>query len=290
MKILIILKRWVGGVGGGVKNIKKELNELGHEVDVIARDDDWQMFGFLGSFFKYRNKVNKIVKEKNYDIIYTQDWSMALPLLFPSRLFKEKHYCMIHGHQRKILQENLQIITSKIMGGHILVMAPSLKRKFPKANINYCGVNVERFFPLEKKEKRTYLGWTEKGTELISIKEMEEISRGLEMPLLIAKGIPYDEMNDFYNKCMVYISLPPANAGFQASWLEAMQAGVPIVVGNNNGAGEIQPFDKVPLGKEHDIDLIVNFIRNAKKTHCTNPRCLDFSVQEVFTAVKKILK
>ena len=31
-------------------------------------------------------------------------------------------------------------------------------------------------------------------------------------------------------------------------------------------------------------------IRNAKKTHCTNPKCLDFSVKEVFDAVKLVIK
>ena len=53
------------------------------------------------------------------------------------------------------------------------------------------------------------------------------------------------KMNKFYNKCKVFINITTPDAGFNLSWLEAMSAGVPIVIGNNNGAGPLMPFDKI---------------------------------------------
>ena len=38
MKILILLKKWKGGVGVVVKNLKKELEKRGHFVKTISRD------------------------------------------------------------------------------------------------------------------------------------------------------------------------------------------------------------------------------------------------------------
>ena len=141
-------------------------------------------------------------------------------------------------------------------------MAPSLKRRFPLANINYCGVNLNKFKNLKKKRK--YLGWIQKGTEKLTKEEVETISKKINIPLLTAKGLKHEEMNEkFYSHCKVFISFPPKEAGFQASWLEAMAAGVPIILGNNEGAGEIQPFDKIE--NEYDLDSIVQKIKNPKK-------------------------
>ncbi len=261
MKILILLKKWPGGVGGGVKNIKKELEFCSHQIDIISREEDLQGYSFLKSFRKVRKLLRQKMHENNYDIIYTQDWSLASPLLFPSKIYFEKHFCMFHGNQFGP-GRFMQNLVGKIMGKHLLCMAPSIKKRFPKANINYCGVNFDQFKNLNKQRK--YLGWIQKGTEMLALEEVEEISRKSKLPLLIAKGFKHEEMNDkFYSRCKVFISFPPSAAGFQASWLEAMAAGVPIVLGNENGAGEIQAFDKVK--NVHNIAEIVKKIKNPKK-------------------------
>ena len=261
MKILILLKKWPGGVGGGVKNVIKELEKLGHQVNVIAREEDFKIYSFLKSIFIIR----KIIKDKgeSCEIIYTHDWSLAFPLFFPLPIYRKKHFSMFHGNQIGI-GGFLQYLVAKLLGGHLLVMAPSLKKRFPWANINYCGVDLEKFKDLKKKRKN--LGWIDKGTEIINKKEIEGIGRKLNMSILIAKGLKYEEMNEkFYNKCKIFISLPPLVAGFQASWLEAMASGVPIIIGNNNGSGEVQPFEKIPLGKENNVEMIIKKIKNAKK-------------------------
>lgn len=262
MKILILLKKWPGGVGGGIKNISKELRKLGHQIDIISREEDLKYFSLISSFFPIRNKIINLMKRNNYDIIYTQDWTLAAPLLFPYPLYFNRHYSMFHGNQFgliKIFQNTIGFLMRK----HLLVMAPSLKRRFPNANINYCGVSINQFKPL--KLKRKYLGWTQKGTEVITLETIKTLSLKLNLPLLIAKNLPHEEMNKFYNQCKIFISLPPKEAGFQASWLEAMMAGVPTIIGNINGAGELQPFDKVNLGEENNIDHLMSIIKNSKK-------------------------
>jgi glycosyltransferase involved in cell wall biosynthesis len=260
MRILILLKKWPGGVGGGVKNINRELEKEGHYVETFSREEDLKIKSFFPSILKMRKFVKG--KEKKFDIIYTQDWSLAFPLIFPFPLVRKKHFCMFHGNQfgKTIVLQN---IIGKIMGKRLLCMAPSIKRRFPKANINYCGVNLEKF--QVKKGKRAFLGWIKKATEMVNQKDVEEIAKKLRLPLLVGEGFTHEEMNDkFYSKCKVFISLPPPSAGFQASWLEAMAAGVPIVVGNKNGAGEIQPFDKIPDGEEKNIEEIIKIIKSPK--------------------------
>ena len=76
--------------------------------------------------------------------------------------------------------------------------------------------------------------------------------------------IPDSKMNAFYNKCKVFINLATPDAGFNLSWLEAMSAGVPIIVGNNNGAGPILPFDKI-LNEKDMEKRIKEIIKNPKK-------------------------
>ena len=128
------------------------------------------------------------------------------------------------------------------MGERLVVIGDSLKKRFPKATLIYRGVNMEEFQPL--KNKRDSLGWTFTDNEAISIKEVEEISKNSGLKFLVAKGIPKDKMNEFYNRCKVFLNLP-RTAGFNLAWLEAMSAGVPIIIGNENGAGSFLPIDKV---------------------------------------------
>lgn len=260
MKILILLTKWPGGVGGGVKNIRKELEKDGHYVEAFSREEDLKISSFKGSISPIRKFVKKKIIQEKFDIVYTQDWSMAFPLIFPTPIFKKKHFCMFHGNQygkTRILQN----IVGKVMGQHLLCMAPSLKRRFPKANMNYCGVNLDQF--KKTKNKRVYLGWIEKTTETLKKEDLEKISKMLNVPLLIAKGLKHEEMNDkFYSKCKIFVSLPPHSAGFQASWLEAMAAGVPVIIGNENGAGEIQPFEKI---QKKSFEEIIRAIKNHPK-------------------------
>lgn len=246
MKILIILSRWKGGVGVHVENISRELKKMGHEVYILAREDDLHLSSFLKSVIPMRRKIINLMKYNKYDIIYTQDWSIALSLIFPYPLFKNKHFCMFHGNQFG-LGRVLQNIIGNIMGGNVFVIGDSLKERFKKSNLNYAGVDFDYFKNLGL--KREYLGWIEKkGTEIIEEKDINRLAEKLNLKILIARNfsIPANKMNsEFYNKCKAFISIPPKKAGFNMCWLEAMAAGVPIIIGNEEGIGCRLPISRI---------------------------------------------
>lgn len=277
MKILILLKKWPGGVGVVVKNIKKELEKRGHEIKIISREDDLKIYSLKDSIFPIRKIVKDLMKKGNYDIVYTQDWSLAFPLLFPFPIFKEKHFCCFHGNEigkSKIFQD----IVGKLMGNHLVVVGDSLKERFPKSNLVYNGVDLSFFKPLNK--KRNYLGWINKGTEQLNKTDIIKISREVGLDPLITEKfkLPFEKMNEFfYNRCKIFLSIPPKTAGFNLCWIEAMASGVPIIIGNNNGIGEKLPITKVEgfgwdesSSKEEKIKIIKKAVENAKPKEYRN--------------------
>lgn len=233
MKILIILVRMRGGVGRVCLSIKKELEKKGHEVIIIPREG---YFGKNKSFFENYKIIRNLVKKggKNYDIIYTQDWSCTLPLFYPIRLFKGKHFCCFHGHNPKGLSKILQTFVGNKMVNKLFVVGDSLKKRFPKSILNYNGVDRKEFYDLKK--KRRYFGWVKTPFEELSEKEVRIIAKRYGLPLIVPKNIPPEKMNKWYNSLKVFASYPPYYTGFNLCWLEAKAAGVPIVLGNDNGA------------------------------------------------------
>ncbi len=254
MKILILLKKWPGGVGVVVMNIAKELKKRGHEVKIVSREEDLKINSLLSSVSKIRSEVRRLMKKNDYNIIYTQDWSLAFPLLFPFSIYKKRHFCCFHGNEMG-KSEVLQGFVGKIMGKKLIVVGDSLKRRFPLSSLIYNGVDLDFFKPLRK--KREYLGWINKDTEILSRNEIETLAKKLKLNPLIAQDIPPENMNQFYNKCKVFISLPPKSAGFNLCWIEAMAAGVPIIIGNNQGIGFKLNIEKIGT-KEGLADKIQN--------------------------------
>ena len=247
MKILIYMIRWDGGVGRVISEIKPFFEKRGHEVEIISREDDLNCYPIVKSF----NKIREIMKTKTYDILYTQDWSCALPLLN----FKS-HYCFFHGHS--VGKEFLfQYAVGKLMKKN-LITGDYLNKKIFNCDLIPNGVNIEEFKPLNK--ERTHLGWINKATETLNKEDVIQIGKNLGLPVFIAEGIKPEEMNNFYNKCKVFLSLPPKQAGCQLSYMEAMSAAVPKIIGNNNGEGF-----KYPFGKLDDSNNIKDAIKNTEE-------------------------
>ncbi len=267
MKMLIILLRLKGGVGRANTEIAEVLRKKGWEVDFLSREDDLKIFSLLKSFFPLRKKVKQLMKKRNYDVIYTQDYSCALTLLFPFPIFWGKHFCCFcgvksgkHPELEQRHQKFLQRLVGKIMGRKIVVIGDQLKAIFPKSKLIYRGVNINKFKTLKK--KRDYLGWINKDIEEISKDELQKICENIGLKLSVAENIPLEKMNEFYNNCQVFVDLP-RTAGFNLAWLEAMASGVPIIVGNEKGAGTVLPFDKV-LNNKEKVKEIEKKIKNPK--------------------------
>ena len=110
MKILIVYRRKEKDSWESIKGIWEKLKELGHEVEILSREEDLNMDSLSSSMNSLGKIVEKMDKERNYDVIYTQDWSIAFPLLIPSKILFGKHYCIFHnfeasGAQSKIMQK-----------------------------------------------------------------------------------------------------------------------------------------------------------------------------------------
>lgn len=263
MKILIFLKKWPGGVGVVVKSIKKELNKKGHAVICFSREEDLHFSSSLKNLIGLRKKYLSIIKKENPDIIYTQDWSMAFPLIFPRSLFKNKHFCCFHGNQLGKTRF-LQTIIGKIIGKRLIVVGDSLKKRFSKSIKVYNGVDLDKFINLNK--KRNCLGWIKKDTEILTKEEILNLAKKQKLKPRIVENfsISFDKMNeDFYNKCKIFISLPPKTAGFNLCWVEAMAAGVPIIIGNTEGIGWKIPIDKFKSKK----DFFENIMKIKEKNY-----------------------
>ncbi len=249
MRILILLKKWDGGVGAVIKSIRTKLTQGGHKVICISREDDLKYFSSTRNLFLLRRKYREIIEREKPDIIYSQDWSVALPLVLPYRIFKERHFCCFHGNQRGVARP-IQWIVGRGFKRRLFVVGDSLKKRFPNAHLVYNGVNLRHFRPLNK--KRDCVGWIKKDTEILTMEELLSLAKKLNLDPLVAEKfeIPFERMNrDFYNKCKVFISMPQT-AGFNLCWVEAMAAGVPIIIGNDEGIGWRLNIDKIGTKKE----------------------------------------
>ena len=122
------------------------------------------------------------------------------------------------------------------MGKRLTVVGDTLKESYPKSTLVYNGVDFKRFKDLGK--KREYLGWIERDYDLIDLEGIKRLAKENKLPIKIAKDIPYEEMNKFYNKCKLFVSLPPSYTGFNMAWLEAIAAGVPELMINEYGIGK----------------------------------------------------
>ncbi len=252
MKILIILIRWEGGVGRVVSSIKPLLEKKGYKVEVISREDDLNYFSTKKAFFKSRKEVNK----RNYDIIYTQDWSCALPFLF-----YKKHYCCFHGNEPRKTRF-LQTLIGKIMTRKLIVVGDSLKKRFPKSNLVYNGVNLQKFKPNPKVRKiKNSVGFASWTTSEYHFSQVKEAAEKLKKRLIVAKNIPKEKMPEFYRKLEAFVSLPPSYASFGLVNLEAMASGIPKIIGSNLGGGHLLPITKI----ENFRNNLSLAIKNAQK-------------------------
>ena len=273
MKILIFLKKWPGGVGVAVKNTARELQNQGHEVKVITREEDMGIYSLVRSIFPMRKKYMEIIKKENPDIIYTQDWSMALPLIFPTIKFRKKHFCCFHGNQSG-KTKIIQTLTGKLLEGNLIVVGDSLKKRFPKSSLIYNGVDLKMFKPFKKVKKiKNSVGFVNWKTEEYNYEKIKRVCEKLGKNLIVAENVPYDKMPKFYNKLEMFVSLPPKYAGFNMSWVEAMACGVPKIIGNGAGVGNKLEIDKFKTENE----LIENINKVKSKNYRKHIENSDFT-------------
>lgn len=264
MKILIIIRKWEGGVGVSTKNVAREIEKKGNLVNIISREDDLKIYSLAKSIFKLRKKVRELMRISNYDIIYARDWSMAFPLIFPFPIFRKKLFSSFGGVwnlKKKGISGILQKFVGVYLGKRVISTGDTVKEYFPRATKIYNGVERDKFKPLIKiKRIPNSIGFANWKTDYYKYSEIESAAKKIGKKLLVAEDIPNDKMPEFYNKIETFISLPHSSAGFNMVWLEAMACGVPKIIGSNSGIGNRLPIDKI-----ENFESIEKAILNAKK-------------------------
>lgn len=251
MKILMLLIRRKGGVERVVENQRKILEERGHKVKVISREDDLKIYSAYKGWFK----IQQISELYEYDVLLTNDWSMALPLMF-----FPNHYCCYHGHNPQKLGRIIQTIIGKIKGKKLFIVSDSLKKRFPKSTILYNGVDKKEFYDMNK--KREYYGWIKRDYEIYTQTEMEEQAWHFGCELSVAEDIPANKMNEWYNSLKYFASFPKDFTGFNMCWIEAIASGVPRVLGNENGIGITNAKEKFEqFNWENNINKLLKVIK-----------------------------
>jgi len=244
MKILMLLTRLEGGVGRYCQEVKKELEKRGHEVKIISREDNMRITSMKKSFIPIRRLLCIEMMKNNYDIILSNDWSIALPLLVPRKIYADRHFCVFHGTEP--ISKKMQKFVGNKMGDHLIVVGDQLKGMFPKATMIYEGVDLKQFYKIPSiKKVDNSIGFANFRNDIYHYDEIKEAVRACKKKLFIAEFIPHEKMCQFYNQFEIGITLPPSFTGFGLTVLEMMACGVPKIITNNAGVGCRLPCDKI---------------------------------------------
>jgi len=139
MKILVVYRTEKDLVGRSVKEMAERLKAKGHSVDMVSRNEDLHFETLSSSMDGLKGFILKINEKEGYDIIYTQDWSIAMPLLIPSKVLFEKHYCLFHDIEPSTQSKIFQRIVGNMLGNKLVVKTKELKEKFPKSHLSENG-------------------------------------------------------------------------------------------------------------------------------------------------------
>jgi len=249
MKVLIVIKKWLGGVGRYVKEVEKVLEEQGHEVEVISREDDLELYSLKDSIIPLRKEVQR----KDYDLLFTHDWSIALPFLD----FND-HITIFHGIQSQPTHY-LQRFVGGWMGENLIVVSERVKNIYPEATLAPEGVDLEQFKPLNDGGRRKAVGFPSNPEPNYKFFEIKDAVEETDYPMYVVRNLDHEKMNEFYNSVETVVSLPPETAGFNLVWLEAMAAGCKVVGTRKAGVG-----GKLPITYVEDYDSISQAIENAE--------------------------
>jgi len=62
-----------------------------------------------------------------------------MPLLIPSKVLFEKHYCLFHDIEPSTQSKIFQRIVGNMLGNKLVVKTKELKEKFPKSHLSENG-------------------------------------------------------------------------------------------------------------------------------------------------------
>ena len=330
MKILQVVNRfypYIGGTENYVYNLSKELVRLGHEVTVVCANEPLLnskiVEGIRVIRFKYILKVSNTnitlslpfaISKLDFDIIHnyvphpwSTDWAtfFALTKQKPMVLTYQndipergKYKLLAWIYNRLFLRFSLNIAKVIISTQQNYVNYSRFLGKFQeKIRVIPCGVDCEKFYPLQKMERNSskifflsvldeyhrYKGLDYLLKSFVSVlkvrpdvklviggdgvlhKEYEEMARelGVVHAVQFVGKIPDDELNKYYNDCDIFVlpSISSEQEGFGIVALEAMACCKPVIVTNIAGVSEdVIKHNTGHVIKPCNIDAIANSI------------------------------
>jgi len=250
----------------------KSLRALGVDVDVFFVN------GFVDkkNYLKAPFQLFKILRKNSYDLVHSHHSYVTLIAWFVRLLLDKKFPIIFTFHESEFLKPR-EFNPSRTGFFRRLIFSKRLKKlALSKANyvitvwngllksLGYrnpfstipCGVDLKKFFPIDRNEARRKLGWSqdekilffpgdprrgkEKGVDLfeIAVKILRE--KGYNLKVVYAKNIPHDEM-PFYIAAADVVVHP---SRFEASPMvikEVLGVGTPLVT---TSVGDIEDIAK----------------------------------------------
>jgi glycosyltransferase involved in cell wall biosynthesis len=245
MRVLMVSSgnnQWIYGVSPFVYEQTLALREEGIEVEI---------FPILGKgvigYVKAAIKLNSFLKIEKFDIIHAHYVLSALITIFQVKVPVIVTFIGndINEHKLRLLSRLTVLRTAKAI---IFVTAKlqKLSRCKKKSVVIQYGLNLDRFFPINKKEARNQLQWSENKKYILFASKFDRIEKnaqlafdalnilkqqGLDCILIEFNRIKPEDLIFFYNASDVFL-LTSLFEGSPQSLKEAMACNCPIVSTN----------------------------------------------------------
>jgi glycosyltransferase involved in cell wall biosynthesis len=274
----------------------KELNELNNFVvkKISLKNSIWRSKGF----YEFLKKIPKEIDLKEFDAVHVMSPSFGV-FLKKNSFFTTAHGSSISELKSVLLEGNLSIVNfSRILKSYFLefigfrkakkifsisklVESEAKKHYFltNKFELVYWGVDLKKFFPLNKKgDFVLFVGRLSerKGLSVLlnAFKNLNEKllivgdgdlkqwikkfikKNGLNERIKLIEWLAHDKIIELYQQCNLLI-LPSNYDGFGLVGLEAMACGKPVIASTATGISEIieNGFNGFIFRKGNSIDL-----------------------------------
>ena len=337
MKILQVSNRfypYIGGTENYVYNLSKELVRMGHKVTVICAREPGIDSGIVDGIEVIRTKyIFKIantnitpllpleILKQDFDVIHSyvpHPWSVDWAALFAFILRKPLVITYNNDIPEKGKYRILTWVYNRIFLKFVLFISKGiittqksyidfskvLKKYKKKIRVIPCGVDLDKFFPIETEKAITkkvfFLSILDeyhryKGLDYL-LKAFTKVVDEQKDVLLIVGGdgvlrqeyenmakdlgisryvnfvgrIPEEELNRYFNECDVFVlpSISSDQEGFGIVALEAMACAKPLIVTNIIGAAEdIAKYQAGYVVKIRDAQDLADCIKKILRSH-----------------------
>jgi teichuronic acid biosynthesis glycosyltransferase TuaC len=243
MKVLMIGKGFSNselGVSSFISELAVALRDLGIEVDVFPISKNG-LKGYLESIFK----LNKLLRKKKYDIVHGHYLLSGIVSILQFRALPVVTLigCDINIQRLRFLAKMTVFKRAKaiiFVTEKLQIIAGYKKESY----VVQYGVDLRKFFPVEKITSREQLGWKDSGYNILFSSSFERIeknsklafkaieilnSRGIKCTLIEFKNIPAEKLNHYYNASDLLL-LTSIREGSPQCLKEAMACNLPAVL------------------------------------------------------------